>query len=178
MSYSVRIEGRKRKTTFRGSRKTVYKKLHLKGYVYDKKLKLWKKKQQRNILLLISIGDYKHVSFDIIIKRVFAADDFKNLIERSSSVEVAHERIRNETIEMAAAKLRSNGHYGLASMLKHNTEIEYVAGGQYTWTAEQPADVTFTRFDIRDDDRLAEVNSKRITPKEYDAKNQKKIEVD
>ena len=178
MSYSVRIEGRKRKTTFRGSRKTVYKKLHAKGYKYDKTLKLWKIEQQRNILLLISIGDYKHVSFDIIIKRVFAADDFKNLIERSSSVEVAHERIRNETIEMAAAKLRSNGHYGLASMLKHNTEIDYVAGGQYIWTDEQPAEVAFTRFDIRDDDRLAEVNSKRVVPKEYDAKNQKKIEVD
>ena len=186
MSYSVRIEGRKRKTSFRGSRKTVYRKLHVKGYAYDKKLKLWTKEQiqlplqrkQRNILLLISIGDYKHVSFDIIIKCVFAADDFKNLIERSSSVEAAHERIRNETIDMAAAKLRSNGHYGLASMLKHNTEIDYVAGGEYTWTDEQPAEVAFVRFDIRGEDRLAEVNSKRVVPKEYDAKNQKKIEVD
>ena len=164
-------------------KKARLKRLHELKYSYDKHYRAWKKEQpqhppQRNILLLISIGDYKHVSFDIIIKRVFAADDFKNLIERSSSVEVAHERIRNETIEMAAAKLRSNGHYGLASMLKHNTEIDYVAGGEYTWTDEQLAEVAFTRFDIRDDDRLAEVNSKRITPKEYDAKNQKKIEVD
>ena len=172
--YSVRIEGRKQKTRFKGSRHTVYKKLHDKGYYFDKKAKLWKRE---NILLLISIGDYKHVEFDIIIKRVFAAEEFENLIERSKTIEDAHEKIRKETIDMAAAKLRANGHYGLAKMLLHNTNIDYVSGGEYTWTEEQSSAAEFTRFDIRNEDRLAEINSKRKTPEKYNTK-QKKIEVD
>lgn len=190
--YSVRIEGRKRKTRFKGSRHTVYKKLHDRGYYFDKKAKLWKAEELRaaaeqeraeteqrpkNILLLISIGDYKHVEFDIIVKCVFSAEEFKNLIERSKTIEDAHERIRKETIDMAAAKLRANSHYGLAKMLLHNTEIDYVAGGEYTWTEERPTAAEFTRFEIRNEDRLAEINAKRKTPEEYSTK-QKKIEVD
>ena len=178
--YSVRIEGRKRKTRFKGSRHTVYKKLHDRGYYFDKKAKLWKAEEEqrpKNILLLISIGDYKHVEFDIIVKCVFSAEEFKNLIERSKTIEDAHERIRKETIDMAAAKLRANSHYGLAKMLLHNTEIDYVAGGEYTWTEERPTAAEFTRFEIRNEDRLAEINAKRKTPEEYSTK-QKKIEVD
>jgi hypothetical protein len=173
--YSVKICGRKRKTPFKGGRHTVYKKLHSRGYGYDKKTLCWKLPEQ-NVLLLISIGDYKHTSFDIIIKRVFSADEFKNLMLRSKEIETAHERIRNETIDMAAAKLRNNGHFGLASMLKHNTDIDYVEGGEYTWTDEKTQDAEFTRFDINGQSRLNDIKSKRIVPQEYDAKKQKKID--
>lgn len=178
--YSVKICGRKRKTPFKGSRHVVYKKLHSQSYEYNKKTACWQKKQKQNVLLLISIGDYKHTSFDIIIKRVFAWADFKNLVERSKTIEEAHDRIRNETIGMAVQQLRNNGHFGLASMLKHNTDVDYVAGGEYTWTDEQPADIRFTRFNIRSNDRLIEINSKREVPHQYSKydKEQKKIEVD
>lgn len=86
------------------------------------------------------------------------------------------ELIRNETIDMAAAKLRNNGHFGLASMLKHNTDIDYVEGGEYTWTDEKTQDAEFTRFDIKGQSRLDDIKSKRIVPQEYDAKKQKKID--
>lgn len=163
----------KKKNLIKYDRKKQYVKIkeqrtHDKVWVYFARI-------EHNIMLLISIGDYKHVSFDIIIKRVFSADDFKNLIERSKTVEDAHERIRNETIDMAAADLRSRGHFGLANMLKKNTEIEYVQGGEYTWTDEPVQDTHFIRFDIRRESRLQEILSKRDVPKEYDAKNQKKI---
>ena len=186
--YSVKICGRKRKTPFKGSRHVVYKKLHSGGYEYNKKTACWQQEQQRkkskkeeqtqNILLLISIGDYKHVKFDIIIKRVFSTDDFKNLVERDKTIEAAHERIRNETISQAVQLLCSNGHFGLASMLKNNTDIDYVAGGEYTWTDDQPADVEFIRFDIRNNSRLEEIKTKREIPKTYDKNKQQKIEVD
>jgi predicted regulator of amino acid metabolism with ACT domain len=39
--YSVRIEGRSRKTSFKGSRHKVYEKLHKKGYSYDRKKRIW-----------------------------------------------------------------------------------------------------------------------------------------
>lgn len=42
--YSVKIEGRKRKTPFKGSREKVYEKLHKKGYIYNKHTKEWEKK--------------------------------------------------------------------------------------------------------------------------------------
>ena len=147
------------------------KRKHNKVWVYRAKETV----KEQNVKLLISIGDYKHVSFDIIIKRVFSAADFKNLIERSKTVDDAHERIRNETIDMAVADLRSRGHFGLANMLKKNTEIDYVQGGEYTWTDEPAQDTHFTRFDIRGESRLKEILSKREVPKEYNAKNQKKI---
>ena len=180
MYYSVKICGRARKTPFKGSRHAVYRKLHVRGYSYSHYSRCWQQRvepppPEQNILLLISIGDYRHTEFDIIIKRVFTADDFKNLVQRSKTIEQAHERIRNETIEMAAAKLRSNKQYGLAKMLQHNTDIDYVAGGEYTWTDEQPTDVEFTRFDIRNSDRLKDIQSKRIIPEGYDVKKQKKI---
>jgi hypothetical protein len=105
--------------------KAKLKRLHELNYIYTNNV--WKKEQPaENVLLLISIGDYKHVKFDIIIKRVFSADDFKNLIERDKTIEAAHERIRNETISQAVQLLRSKGHFGLASMLKNNEEIDYV----------------------------------------------------
>ena len=185
--YSVRIYGRSRKTRFNGSRRTVYKKLHQRGYSYDKSVRVWReeateqkkieKPKLQNVKLLLSVGDYKHTEFDVIIKRVFSGEEFRNLIERSGNIEDAHNRIRDETIDMAAAKLRANGHYGLAKMLLHNTNIDYVSGGEYTWTEEQSSAAEFTRFDIRNEDRLAEINSKRKTPEKYNTK-QKKIEVD
>ncbi len=157
--------------------KAKLKRLHELNYV--KEHNIWKKEQPtENVLLLISIGDYKHVKFDIIIKRIFSADDFKNLIERDKTIEAAHERIRNETISQAVQLLRSKGHFGLASMLKNNTDIDYVAGGEYTFTDEQPQDVEFTRFDIRNDSRLEEIKTKREIPKNYDKDKQQKIEVD
>ena len=155
------------------------KRTHNKVFVYfakeTKPKETEPKKTEQNVLLLISIGDYKHVSFDIIVKRAFTADDFKNLIKRSKTVEDAHERIRNETINLAIADLRSRGHFGLANMLKNNTDIDYVEGGEYTWTDEPAQDTHFTRFDIRGHSRLQEILGKREVPKEYDAKNQKKI---
>lgn len=168
--YSVRIEGRSRKTRFAGSRKIVYKKLHALGYVYDRKRLYWKR-QTNNVLLLISVGDYKHVKFDVIIKRVFSAEDFKNCMQRSRKIDTAHERIRNETIDMAARLLRSNGHFGLASMLESNNHIDYVVGGEYTWTSEQPSETTFTRFEIRGEDRLKDILSKRKIQKKIDDDN-------
>ena len=39
--YSVRIEGRARKTSFKGSKRTVYKKLHKAGYSYSFKNRKW-----------------------------------------------------------------------------------------------------------------------------------------
>ena len=184
--YSVRIEGRSRKTRFAGSRKIVYKKLHALGYVYDRKRLYWKrpetteyeteeeviyKPETNNVLLLISVGDYKHVKFDVIIKRVFSAEDFKNCMQRSRKIDTAHERIRNETIDMAARLLRSNGHFGLASMLESNNHIDYVVGGEYTWTSEQPSETTFTRFEIRGEDRLKDILSKRKIQKKIDDDN-------
>lgn len=148
-------------------------------YVYKKRG--WIIRKEKNILLLISIGDYKHVDFDIILKRIFDPEDFKNLVNRSKSVESAHERIKNETIDMAAAKLRNNGHFGLAAMLKNNEEVDYVKGGEYTWTEEQPCDVDFVRFDIRKKNMLKEINSKRVTEYKKQKKlddNDKKLKVD
>lgn len=142
------------------------------GWFIREELKKKEISKEKNILLLISIGDYKHVDFDIILKRIFDPEDFKNLVNRSKSVESAHERIKNETIDMAAAKLRNNGHFGLAAMLKNNEEVDYVKGGEYTWTEEQPCDVEFVRFDIRKQNRLKEINTKRVT--EY--KKQKKLD--
>lgn len=186
--YSVFICGRKRKTRFKGSKKTVYKKLHLRGYNYNRNTKCWQKTTEKlnvklpmqNVKLLLSIGDYKHTEFDIIIKRVFSAEQFKNLVERSSNITDAHNRIRDETIDMAAASLRNNGHFGLAKMLKNNSSVDYVVGGEYVWTDEQPADAEFTRFQIRGEDRLLEIASKRRVPHEYGSsgKEQKKLKKD
>jgi hypothetical protein len=179
--YPVRIEGRKRKTRFTGSRHVVYRKLHKRGLFYDVKRRYWKPVEQapveQNVLLLIAIGDYKHMKFDIILKRVIAAADFKNLIERSKNIEAAHIRIFEETLNMGLAFLRSRGHFGLVSMIKSNVNIDYVAGGEYTWTAEQPQEAHFIRFDIRDKDRLQEVLNMRIVPEQYSkySKFQKKI---
>lgn len=194
--YSVKIAGRQRKTRFVGSKKTVYKKLHRQGYRYERLGREWimvqelhlepeqKRPEQpeetepeQNVMLLISIGDYKHAEFDIIIKRIFTAQDFRNLVERSDTVEESHMRIRNETIDMAIAKLRENGHFGLASMMKHNSNIDYVLGGEYTWTSEAAQDVEFTRFLIRGTDALKQINSKRAVPLNYN-KRQSKINED
>jgi hypothetical protein len=163
------------------------KRLHKLGYTYNKNKKAWDKKRkeqkplkkeikkEQNILLLISIGDYKHTKLDIIIKRVFSADEFKELISRSKTIEDAHERIRNETINIAIQKLRENKHFGLASMIKNNTDIDYVTGGQYEWTEQPQQDTHFIRFDIKGISRLNEINEERIVPDNYDTKIQRKL---
>lgn len=187
--YSVRIEGRKRKTRFKGSRNTVYRKLHERGFSYDRKARLWREpiieiteeikkpiQKEPNIKILISIGDYKHVDFDIIIKRVISSEDFRNLVSRNPE-DGTYERIRSETIDMAAADLRSRGHFGLAKMLGKNINIDYVEGGEFVETGESETNgIVFERFDIRGDDRLSEINGNRKVPKSYDTEKQRKIE--
>ena len=187
--YSVRIEGRKRKTRFKGSRNTVYRKLHERGLSFDRKARLWREpiieiteeitkqiQKEPNIKILISIGDYKHVDFDIIIKRVITSEDFRNLVSRNPE-DGTYERIRSETIDMAAADLRSRGHFGLAKMLGKNINIGYVEGGEFVETGESETNgVVFERFDIRGDDRLSEINGNRVVPKGYDTSKQRKIE--
>ena len=187
--YSVRIEGRKRKTRFEGSRNTVYRKLHERGFSFDRKARLWREpiieiteeikkpiQKEPNIKILISIGDYKHVDFDIIIKRVISSEDFRNLVSRNPE-DGTYERIRSETIGMAAVDLRSRGHFGLARMLGKNINIDYVEGGEFVETGESETNgIVFERFDIRGDDRLSEINGNRKVPKGYDTAKQRKIE--
>lgn len=165
------------------------KRLHELNKIYDRHNKSWKQKielknepeneqpeneqpeneqpeneqteNEQNVNLTISIGDYEHTEFDIILKRVFSKEEYQNLIERSSSVEIAHERMRKETIDMAILQLRKNKHFGLAKMLKNNDNIDYVEGGEYTWTNEQPQEAEFIRFDIRGQNKLKEISTKR-----------------
>ena len=78
---------------------------------------------------------------------------------------------------MAAADLRSRGHFGLAKMLGKNINIDYVEGGEFVETGESETNgIVFERFDIRGDDRLSEINGNRKVPKSYDTEKQRKIE--
>lgn len=154
--------------------KAKYKKWK-KDKEYSAKDKSWIIKR-RNIKLLISVGDYKHVHFDIILKRVFSEKEYRLLLERSKdNEEYAHTRIRDDTIKSGISLLIENKHYGLASMLRHNVNIEYVVGGEYTWTNERPQPTHFIRFEIRGKDRLEEIKLVRKVPEGYDTK-QKKLE--
>lgn len=91
--YSVRLEGRKRKTSFKGSRHTVYKKLAKLGYSYDRSARRWTK--QKEVMEIVFYGlivdsegsgaivDYSAYTneFDIVkIKQEFKKQGYEKLL--------------------------------------------------------------------------------------------------
>lgn len=79
--YSVKLQGRKRKVRYKGSRRVVYKKLHKLGYSYNKKLKVWSK----NVLNII----IPNISIPKKIKQVAIYGFIINDINNYSSIEVS-----------------------------------------------------------------------------------------
>ena len=179
--YPVRIAGRSRKTRFSGSRNTVYKKLHERGYSYDRHQGLWMsgepvsmpkpkkhakkpKSRESNKKLIVAVGDYKGVAFDILIQQIMDSQEYGQYISL--------EGLRDEILDRAASLLRDRGQFGLAAMLDKSTTVR---GLEVTDTQEDVSAPEFVRFKIRGEERLDEIKTKREVPDMYKKYKQAKL---
>ena len=179
--YSVRIFGRSRKARFSGSRNTVYKKLHERGYSYDRHQGLWmpgepvsmpkpkkpilkRKSREPNKKLVVAVGDYKGVEFDILILQIMTNGEY--------DMYTSPEGLRDEILDRAASLLRDRGQFGLAAMLDKSTTVH---GLEVTDTQENEMGPEFVRFKIRGDERLSEILTKREVPDMYKKHKQVKL---
>lgn len=127
---------------------------------FDKKLNVWIFKA-KNVRIIVSVGDYKHTSFDILMSKVVSKDEYNGK---------TNEQWINYMCEEAQRKLRKNKQYGMAEMIRNNTNTR---GIDAEYTNDNKEEFKFTRFDIRGEDKLKEMTSKRVDTYKKEDKEQK-----
>lgn len=126
---------------------------------FNRQLNLWI--YITNVRIIVSIGDYKNVHFDILTEMVITKEIYDSKTD---------EQWINFMCEEAQRELRKHKHYGLAEMIRKNT---YTRGIDIDYTKEPLSPFKFIRFIVRDKDRLAEVLRDRPTEYKKEDKEQK-----